>query len=99
MYLGRICERGTVAAVFDRPRHHYTRGLLAAVPNIKTRTKQAAKLGGEVPSPLRPPGGCPFHPRCPAASDRCRNEVPRLLELPTGQLTACHHPLPAGDVT
>jgi len=51
------------------------------------------------PSPLRPPGGCPFHPRCSAATDRCRNEVPRLLELPTGQLAACHHPLAAGDVT
>jgi peptide/nickel transport system ATP-binding protein len=94
MYLGRICELGTVAEVFDRPRHHYTRGLLAAVPNIKSRTKQAAKLGGEVPSPLQPPSGCPFHPRCPAATDHCRREVPRLVNLPTGQLTACHHPLP-----
>ena len=78
MYLGRVCELGPVGAVLDRPRHHYTSGLLWAVPDIKARTKRRAVVGGELPNPVDPPPGCAFHTRCPAATERCRREVPPL---------------------
>ena len=78
MYLGRVCELGPVGAVLDRPRHHYTSGLLWAVPDIKARTKRRAVVGGELPNPVDPPPGCAFHTRCPAATERCRSEVPPL---------------------
>jgi len=93
MYFGRVCELGPVGAVLDRPRHHYTRGLLWAVPNIKARTKRRAVVGGELPNPVDPPSGCAFHTRCPAATERCRKEVPALTVAPDGRLLACHHPL------
>jgi len=95
MYLGRVCELGPVGAVLDRPRHHYTRGLLWAVPDIKARTKRRAVVGGELPNPVNPPTGCAFHTRCPAASPLCRSEVPPLVAAPDGRLVACHHPLEA----
>jgi oligopeptide/dipeptide ABC transporter ATP-binding protein len=93
MYFGRICELGPVDAVLDRPRHHYTSGLLRAVPDIKARTKRRAIVGGELPNPVDPPPGCTFHTRCPAATERCRSEVPPLTAAPDGRLLACHHPL------
>ena len=95
MYFGRICELGPVGSVLDRPHHHYTSGLLRAVPDIKARTKRPAVVGGELPNPVYPPAGCAFHTRCPAATARCRSEVPPLTAAPDGRLVACHHPLQA----
>src|SRR5262249_22569326 len=79
MYLGRIVEQGTRAAVYERARHPYTRALLSAVPvPDPTRKAERQHLAGEPPSPVSPPPGCAFHPRCPFAKDQCRREVPPL---------------------
>jgi dipeptide transport system ATP-binding protein len=79
MYLGKIVEYGAKDAVFDRPAHPYTRALLASTPTLDARARrQRVALKGELPSPLNPPAGCPFHTRCPHAIERCRVEVPRL---------------------
>lgn len=93
MYLGSIMETGPTGAVYGRPRHPYTQALLEAVPqhNPRARKKRRA-LQGEVPNPMHPPTGCPFHPRCPRADHRCRAEKPLLLPLLDRQV-ACHHPL------
>jgi dipeptide transport system ATP-binding protein len=90
MYLGRAVEQGSRDAVFEAPQHPYTRALLAASPVADpTRRGLRAKLSGELPSPLNPPPGCVFHPRCPLANARCRAEVPKLQML-NGRLVACH---------
>ena len=79
MYLGRAVEQGTRDAIFDNPQHPYTKALLAASPVADpARRGTRIKLVGELPSPLRPPPGCVFHPRCPLANARCREEVPQL---------------------
>jgi len=85
MYLGRIVEFATAAELFARPRHPYTRMLLDAVPDLAMSGKPRTPVGGEVPNPLAPPPGCPFHPRCPHANERCRREVPQLIDQ-----VACH---------
>jgi peptide/nickel transport system ATP-binding protein len=90
MYLGRIVELGPAASVYDAPRHPYTQGLLASVPKLRLEEAEPAAfapIAGELPSPLSPPPGCAFHPRCPRASERCRVERPALVEG-----VACHHP-------
>ena len=91
MYLGRFVETGKAAGVFERPRHPYSRALLAAVPlpvpGARTRDNV---VGGDVPSPLAPPPGCHFHTRCPHATERCRAEVPALEETGEGGAVACH---------
>ena len=90
MYLGRAVEQGGRDAVFDDPQHPYTRALLAASPIADpARRGSRAKLAGELPSPLNPPPGCVFHPRCPLANARCREEVPQL-QLLHGRQVACH---------
>ncbi|MEM9693945.1 MAG: oligopeptide/dipeptide ABC transporter ATP-binding protein [Myxococcota bacterium] len=89
MYLGRIVEYGPTAALFERPKHPYTQALLAAVPRVDRRPPRRLRLVGEMPSPLSPPEGCPFHPRCPEVMDRCRSEVPALRSL-EGRRVACH---------
>jgi dipeptide transport system ATP-binding protein len=90
MYLGKAVEHGTRAAIFTAPQHPYTRALLASSPIADpSRRGQRIKLKGELPSPLNPPSGCPFHPRCPVANERCRIEVPALKHL-RGRLVACH---------
>jgi dipeptide transport system ATP-binding protein len=92
MYLGRPVEHGARAAVFGRPLHPYTRALQASSPSTdpKHRSKRLA-IRGELPSPLDPPSGCAFHPRCPFANERCRTEVPRLQPyFRTAHLYACH---------
>ena len=85
MYLGRIVELATASNLFARPRHPYTRMLLDAVPDLGMTGKSRTPVAGEVPNPLAPPAGCPFHPRCPHANDRCRVETPKFLND-----VACH---------
>ncbi|MBI1847984.1 MAG: ABC transporter ATP-binding protein [Candidatus Rokubacteria bacterium] len=92
MYLGRIVEITDRKALYDDPLHPYTKALLAAVP-IPDPEIEAGRprivLGGEVPSPLNPPPGCVFHPRCPIAVDRCRRVIPDLREVKPGHWAAC----------
>ncbi len=88
MYLGRFVEVGPAEQVFSDPRHPYTRLLLETIPNVEAPNRERRPMGGEVPSPITPPPGCPFHPRCPMAQARCSVERPVLSG--TGRLTACH---------
>ncbi|WP_160121850.1 ABC transporter ATP-binding protein [Rhodovarius lipocyclicus] len=90
MYLGRIVEIGTRAALLNGPRHPYTRVLFSALPGRGGGKAQRQSLTGEPPSPLNPPAGCRFHPRCPLAVERCRTEVPAMRELAGGHAAACH---------
>lgn len=90
MYLGRIIEQAPVAEIFSRPNHPYTQQLLAEVPRIRPGKRRFAAMKGELPSPLNPPKGCHFHPRCPHAHDRCRIEVPQKREIAPGHISACH---------
>jgi peptide/nickel transport system ATP-binding protein len=90
MYLGRVVESAPTDELFRRPNHPYTQALLAEVPNLKNRRRAFEPVKGEIPSPLNPPPGCHFHPRCPHATDRCRAEVPRLAEIAPGHAAACH---------
>ena len=96
MYLGRIVETGRVESVFSSPRHPYTRALLDSIPLPDPRLRHRLKpLGGEVPSPLHPPPGCAFAPRCARATETCRTMVPMLQFLDAARSSACHHPLDA----
>jgi peptide/nickel transport system ATP-binding protein len=90
MYLGRVVEEADTETVFGRPNHPYTRSLLDSVPRIENRKRAFSVVKGEIPSPLNPPSGCHFHPRCPLAMERCRVEVPKLREIAPGQRSACH---------
>ena len=91
MYLGRIVEAGEARSLCRSPKHPYTQALLSAVPVVNPDAKrQRIILTGDVPSPIHPPGGCPFHPRCPVAVARCKTEVPPLRELEPGRQAACH---------
>jgi oligopeptide/dipeptide ABC transporter ATP-binding protein len=91
MYLGRVVEIGDADAVFDAPMHPYTQALLRAAPGMQPgRRSEKAALAGELPSPLAIPSGCPFHPRCPQALDRCRAEVPRPHVRANGHRAECH---------
>jgi oligopeptide/dipeptide ABC transporter ATP-binding protein len=92
MYLGHIVELADRKALYDDPIHPYTKALLAAVPIPDPEleaSRERVVLKGEVPSPLNPPSGCVFHPRCPIAIDRCRAEVPPLTEVRPGHWAAC----------
>ena len=95
MYLGRIVESGTRAQIYSGARHPYTRALLAAVPipdprHRTERTERRTMLTGDLPSPIDPPPGCAFHPRCPYAEDACRRVVPSLVAGRGGHAVACH---------
>jgi peptide/nickel transport system ATP-binding protein len=90
MYLGRIVESAPTEALFARPNHPYTQALLAEVPRLDQRKRTFTPVKGEIPSPLDPPSGCHFHPRCPHAMERCRREAPELREIAPGRLSACH---------
>jgi peptide/nickel transport system ATP-binding protein len=93
MYLGSVVETGTREEFWRRPLHPYTHGLMAAIPivdPVAAKTRQREMLQGELASPLKLPSGCPFHPRCPRAVDRCRVEPPKLRRLPSGSQVACH---------
>jgi peptide/nickel transport system ATP-binding protein len=90
MYLGRVVEMARVDDVFSRPTHPYTQALLAEIPRLTHRRKMFAAIKGEIPSPLNPPTGCHFHPRCPHAMARCKTEVPALRNIAEQHLSACH---------
>ena len=90
MYLGRVVEQAPAGEVFARANHPYTQSLLASVPRIEARRRAFVTVKGEIPSPLNPPSGCHFHPRCPHAFARCVAEVPALREIAPGHLSACH---------
>jgi peptide/nickel transport system ATP-binding protein len=90
MYLGRIVESGPVAEIFERPAHPYTNALLEAIPRISGRKRVFEPVQGELPSPLAPPSGCAFHPRCPSATAECRQMRPELREIAPGRTAACH---------
>ncbi|HYF55888.1 MAG TPA: ABC transporter ATP-binding protein [Salinarimonas sp.] len=93
MYLGRIVEIGATEALYREPQHPYTQALLASVPRLITSEAELAEfkpIAGEIPSPLAPPPGCPFHTRCPHEGPRCRGEVPALIEGAAPRPTACH---------
>jgi oligopeptide/dipeptide ABC transporter ATP-binding protein len=96
MYLGEIVEIADAETVYAGPAHPYSEALLSAVPEIDDGTapkRQRIVLAGDVPSPIDKPVGCPFHPRCPYARQRCRDERPALREVAPGRRAACHFPL------
>ena len=90
MYLGRLVEVAPARTLFRSPRHPYTRMLLDAIPDLGMTGRQRIPVGGEVPNPIDPPSGCPFHPRCPFADDRCRSEIPPSKSVATATDVACH---------
>lgn len=98
MYLGRLVEKASKEDLFSEPLHPYTRMLIAAIPTVKTDGRQSGShVLGEVPSPINPPSGCPFHPRCPMACEKCRHERPvaQTFEGKNGPRTvACHRASP-----
>ena len=89
MYLGRLVEWAPARQLFHKPQHPYTRMLLDAIPDLEMTGRPRQAVAGEVPSPISPPSGCHFHPRCPFANERCRTETPKPIGLPMGQV-ACH---------
>ena len=96
MYLGKLMEVSSAEELYTKPIHPYTSALLAAVPIPDPRENRARErmvVAGEPPNPIDPPSGCVFHPRCPRATDICREVVPPLTRYPNGHLAACHHPL------
>jgi peptide/nickel transport system ATP-binding protein len=93
MYLGQIVEDADTRQLFARPAHPYSAALLSTNPSVDPRRRKARiVLRGEIPSVIDPPPGCRFHPRCPAATERCRREPPALVEVETGRQVRCHFP-------
>ncbi len=90
MYLGRIVELASTEQIFGVPKHPYTQALLAEVPRLDSRSRSYVGIEGEIPSALDPPTGCYFHPRCPHAMARCRQDAPTLREIAPGHWSACH---------
>jgi len=91
MYLGKVVELAESKTIVRDPLHPYTKALLSAVPVVDPKSKQKRiVLPGDVPSPIDPPSGCPFHPRCPIVVDRCRVDIPPLREVKPGHWAACH---------
>ncbi|MBO9425696.1 ATP-binding cassette domain-containing protein [Labrenzia sp. R4_1] len=91
MYLGRIVESASTEEIFSAPKHPYTKALLAEAPRLDQRKRDFAPIEGEIPSPLDPPKGCFFNPRCPHAQDLCRQEQPGLETFGDGHSVACHY--------
>jgi peptide/nickel transport system ATP-binding protein len=91
MYLGRIVETGSVDEVLKSPRHPYTRALLSAVPVIDPAARrETIRLKGDLPSPVNPPAGCYFHPRCPQVMAECRERYPQRTQLTATHAVNCH---------
>ena len=90
MYLGRLAEVGPARQIFAKPQHPYTRLLLDAIPDLEMSGRPRRPVAGEVPSPIAPPSGCSFHPRCPLAQERCKREAPAALRQANGVSVACH---------
>jgi len=103
MYLGKIVEAGSKGMVYETHHHPYTTALLSAVPPADPESAAARQriiLTGDVPSPLNPPGGCRFHPRCPKTQELCSQQEPSLVSKPgdpATHVTACHFPVQAGE--
>jgi oligopeptide/dipeptide ABC transporter ATP-binding protein len=96
MYLGKLMELSPAEELYTKPIHPYTSALLSAIPipdPQENRRRERIVVGGEPPNPIDPPPGCVFHPRCPRATDVCRQEEPPLARYPNGHLAACHHPM------
>jgi oligopeptide transport system ATP-binding protein len=92
MYLGRIVEIGPAVEVFERPLHPYTKALVSAVPvpdPVREKTRRRIILAGDPPSPLNPPKGCPFHPRCSHAVEACKTEVPGWVDFNVERRATC----------
>ena len=94
MYAGTVVEEAPTAELLDRPLHPYARGLIAAVPDLDRPEQRPQGIAGSIPGLITPPSGCRFHPRCPAATDRCRREKPLKREILPGRAVACHHASP-----
>ena len=90
MYLGRVVESAPADAIFGRPRHPYTLALLESEPRLEVKKRTFVPVKGEIPSPLHPPGGCHFHPRCPRAMPQCSSVQPLLREVASKHFMACH---------
>ncbi|HEX7635134.1 MAG TPA: ABC transporter ATP-binding protein [Noviherbaspirillum sp.] len=90
MYLGRVIEMAPSQEIFETPNHPYSQALLAEAPRLEVKKKNFVAIQGEIPSPLNPPSGCHFHPRCPYAMPRCKAEVPQLKEIAPLRFSACH---------
>ena len=90
MYLGRVVETARTEELFAKPNHPYTQALLANVPTLESRRKSFSLIKGEIPSPINPPTGCHFHPRCPNTTSRCKAERPVLKEIAPQHWSACH---------
>jgi peptide/nickel transport system ATP-binding protein len=90
MYLGRVVEIAPTAELYAEPNHPYTQALIAGIPRMDRKRRSFAPVSGEIPSPLAPPSGCHFHPRCPQAMARCSREAPALREIAPGRVSACH---------
>jgi peptide/nickel transport system ATP-binding protein len=95
MYLGRIVETAAADQFFAAPNHQYSAGLLRQLPSIGNRSQGFSPIYGEIPSPLHPPTGCTFHPRCPKAFESCNSQIPALLPVGPGHFSACHLNTPA----
>ncbi|MCR8635661.1 ABC transporter ATP-binding protein [Paenibacillus radicis (ex Xue et al. 2023)] len=101
MYLGKVVEIAPTAQLMGHTAHPYTESLLAAVPIPDPTLRGAKKAGlleGDLPSAINPPSGCRFHPRCPYATEKCRNEQPELARISEGHYAACHYPLEQGGL-
>jgi len=94
MYAGTVVEEAPTAELLARPLHPYARGLIAAVPDLDRPERHPQGIAGSIPGLIAPPSGCRFHPRCPAATERCRQEKPLRRELLPGRSVACHHATP-----
>jgi peptide/nickel transport system ATP-binding protein len=90
MYLGRVVESGPATELFAAPNHPYTQALLAEIGKLEPKKRTFVPVKGEIPSPLSPPSGCHFHPRCPYAMPRCREIAPPLEEIAPGRWSACY---------
>ncbi len=90
MYLGRLCETALADDLFDDPQHPYTRLLIDTIPDIEMTGQERTPVQGEIPNPMDPPKGCPFHPRCPLVRDQCRTVQPVLRPMGEGRSVACH---------